>query len=60
MVGTWPTLEIFFLCQLEEILVSLRWVLLLGYIVLSKKISIEAKKIKVVKGWPEPKSVCNI
>ena len=28
--------------------------------ILSKKISMEAKRIKVVKDWSEPKSVCNI
>ena len=28
--------------------------------VLSKKISMEAKKIKVIKDWPKSKSVCNI
>ena len=32
----------------------------LGYVVLSKEISMEAKKIEVVKDWPEPKSVRNI
>ena len=32
----------------------------LGYVVLSKGISIEAKRIEVVKDWPEPKSVRNI
>ena len=32
----------------------------LGYVVLSKRISMEAKRIKVVKDWPEPKSVRNI
>ena len=32
----------------------------LGYIVLSKRISMEAKKIEVVNDWPESKSVCNI
>ena len=32
----------------------------LGYIVLSKKISMEAEKIKVMKDWPEPKSVRDI
>ena len=32
----------------------------LKYVVLSKEISMEAKRIKVVKNWPEPKSVCNI
>ena len=32
----------------------------LGYVVLSKRISMEAKRIEVVKDWPEPKSVRNI
>ena len=32
----------------------------LGYVVLLKRISIEAKKIEVVKDWPKPKSVRNI
>ena len=32
----------------------------LGYVVLSKGISMEAERIKIVKDWPEPKSVCNI
>ena len=32
----------------------------LGYVVLSKKISMEAKRIKIIKDWPEPKSVRNI
>ena len=32
----------------------------LGYVVLPKKMSIEAEKIKVVKDWPKPKSVRNI
>ena len=32
----------------------------LGYVVSSKRISMEAKKIKVVKDWHEFKSVCNI
>ena len=32
----------------------------LGYVILLKRISMEAKKIKVVKDWPEFKSVCNI
>ena len=32
----------------------------LGYVVLSKDISIETKKIKVVKNWPEPKLIRNI
>ena len=30
------------------------------YIVLLKGISIEAKKIEVVKDWPEPKLICDI
>ena len=32
----------------------------LRYIVSSKEISMEAKRIEVVKDWAEPKSVCNI
>ena len=32
----------------------------LGYVVLSKGISMETKKIKVIKDWPEPKLVRNI
>ena len=32
----------------------------LKYVVLSKSISIEAKRIKVVKEWPKPKSVQDI
>ena len=32
----------------------------LGYVVLSKGISMEAEKIEVVKDWPEPKSVRDI
>ena len=32
----------------------------LGYVVSSKGISMEAKRIKVVKDWPEPKSVRDI
>ena len=32
----------------------------LGYIVLSKYINMEAKKIEVVQEWPEPKSVQDI
>ena len=32
----------------------------LGYVVLSKGIGMEAERIEIVKGWPEPKSVCNI
>ena len=32
----------------------------MGYVVSSKDISIKAKRIKVVKNWLEPKSVCNI
>ena len=32
----------------------------LGYVVLSKGINMEAKKIEVVKDWPEPKSVRDI
>ena len=32
----------------------------LGYVVLSKGISMEAKRIEVVKDWPKPKSVRNI
>ena len=32
----------------------------LGYVVLSKRISMEAEKIEVVKNWPEPKSVRDI
>ena len=32
----------------------------LGYIVSSKGISMEAEKIKVVKKWPEPKSIRDI
>ena len=32
----------------------------LEYIVLSKRISMKAKKIEVIKDWPEPKLVCNI
>ena len=32
----------------------------LGYVVLSKRISMEAKRIEVVKDWPKPKSVRNI
>ena len=32
----------------------------LGYVVLSKGISIEAERIEVVKDWPKPKSVRNI
>ena len=32
----------------------------LGYVVSSKEISMEAKKIEIVKDWPEPKSVCSI
>ena len=32
----------------------------LGYVILSKGISIEAERIEVVKKWPEPKSVWDI
>ena len=32
----------------------------LGYVVLSKGISMEVERIEVVKDWPEPKSVCDI
>ena len=32
----------------------------LGYVVSSKDVSMEAKKIEVVKKWPEPKSVWDI
>ena len=32
----------------------------LNYIVSSKIISIKPEKIKIVKDWPEPKSLCNI
>ena len=32
----------------------------LGYVVLSKRISMEAKKIEVMNDWPEPKSVRDI
>ena len=32
----------------------------MGYVVSSKNISIEAKKIEIVKNWPKSKSVCNI
>ena len=32
----------------------------LGYMVLLKRISIEVKRIEVIKNWPEPKSVRNI
>ena len=32
----------------------------LGYVVLSKRINMEAKKIEVIKDWLEPKSVRNI
>ena len=32
----------------------------LGYMILSKRISMEAKKIEIIKDWPESKSVCNI
>ena len=32
----------------------------LGYVVLSKRISMEAEKIEVKKDWPEPKSVRDI
>ena len=32
----------------------------LGYVISLKKISMEAKRIKVIKDWPEYKSVCNI
>ena len=32
----------------------------LGYVVLLKEINMEAKRIKVVKDWPKPKSVRNI
>ena len=32
----------------------------LGYVVSSKRISMEAERIKVVKNWPEPKSVRDI
>ena len=32
----------------------------LGYVVSSKRIRMEVKRIKVVKDWPEPKLVCDI
>ena len=32
----------------------------LGYVVLSKKISMEAKRIEVVRDWLKPKSICDI
>ena len=32
----------------------------LGYVVLSKKISMEVKRIEVMKNWPKPKSVRDI
>ena len=32
----------------------------MGYIVSSKKISIEVKQIEIVRKWPKPKSVQNI
>ena len=35
-------------------------VLFLGYVMFVQEIQIEDKKIKAVKNWPEPKSICNI
>ena len=32
----------------------------MGYVVLFKDINIEAKRIKVIKDWPEPRLVCDI
>ena len=32
----------------------------MGYVVLSKEISMKVERIEVVKNWPKPKSVCNI
>ena len=50
----------FFFANLKKCWFYQNEVCFLGYIVSSKKISMEVEKIEVVKDWPEPKSVRNI
>ena len=50
----------FFFANLKKCRFHQDEVRFLGYVVLLKGISIEAKKIEVVKDWPEPKSVRDI
>ena len=50
----------FFFVNLKKCRFHQDEVCFLGYVVLSKKISMEAEKIKVVKDWPEHKSVHDI
>ena len=50
----------FFFTNLKKCRFRQDKVCFLGYIVLSKRISIESEQIEIVKKWPEPKSVQDI
>ena len=50
----------FFFANLKKCRFCQDEVCFLGYVVLSKGISMEAERIEVMKDWPEPKSVCDI
>ena len=59
-MGTRSTPEILPLYQSEKMLFYQNEVCFLGYVVSSKDISMEVKKIEVVKDWLEPKSIRKI
>ena len=46
-----------FFTNLKKCLFHQDEICFLKYVVLSKKISMEAKRIKIIKNWPESKSV---
>ena len=50
----------FFFANLKKCCYHQDDVCFLRYIVSSKNINMETKKIKVIKNWPEPKLVCDI
>ena len=50
----------FFFSKLKKCQFYQNKVRFLGYVVLSKKISMKSKQIKVIKRWPKPKSVQDI
>ena len=60
MLGFGPTSKVFFFANLKKYYFYQDKFCFLGYIVLLKKISIKAKRIKVIKDWFKPKSVYNI
>ena len=60
MIDSRSALEILFFANLKKCHFSQDEICFIGYIMLSKSISMKAENIKVVKEWPKPKSIWDI